>query len=275
MDDDTLLEDSQKKIFVSLIHSDASKSGKVQFLRKNITQIQKDTGISRSHLSKTLKKMRQNGWLRSQKEGRSVKYRVSPDFEEAAEKQASKQREIEQIEATELAEIKKFDDSLDQIPLRAMIYGYPKSEENILTEKIQLERNEGTVIDILKEIISKICDKRVPILRQNLEDEYNAKLQELPDQESSKLLENHKEAVINFLTEAFLKKETILSSWLADGNVEEEIPEILSYMSDSKPETYEDLIEDEEAENFVQEMARYAYKEGKDKIMLTVSEGDL
>lgn len=274
MNDDTFLEDSQKKIFVSLTHSNASKPG-VQFIRKNITQIQEDTGISRSHLSKTLKRMKQNGWLKSQEQGRSVKYRVSPDFEEAAEKEASKQRDKEKIESTELAEMKEFEDSLDQIPLKAIIYGHPETEENILSEKIQLDRDEGTVTDILKEVMSKIYEKRVPILKEKLEERYAANMKEVKDQDSLKILEKHRKPILDFLTEAFLEKENVLSSWLADGSIEEEAPEILSYMSDSNPETYEVLKEDDGAEKFVQEMARYAHREGREKMMLTLLESDL
>jgi DNA-binding MarR family transcriptional regulator len=274
MNDDTLLEDSQKKIFVSLTHSNTHKPG-LQFLRKNITQIKDDTGLSRSFLSKTLSKMEQNGWLESQKKGRSKKYRVSPDFEEAAEKQASKHRDREKIESTELAETMKFQDSLDQIPLKAAIYGHPKVEENILAEKIQLEKDEGTVTDILKELMSKIYEKRVPILKEKLEEEYATNMQGVQDPESAEILKNYEETILNFLTEAFLEKENLLSSWLADGSNDEDISEIISYMSDSHPEEAEALKEDDEAEKFVQDMARYAQEKGREKMMFTVSEGDL
>lgn len=274
MDDDTLLEESQKKIFVSLTHSNTHKPG-LQFLRKNITQIKDDTGLSRSFLSKTLSKMEQNGWLESQKKGRSKKYRVSPDFEEAAEKQASKQRDKEKIESSELAQTKKFQDSLDQIPLKAAIYGHPNTEDNILSEKIQLEKDEGTVTDIMKELISKIYEKRVPILKERLEEEYTANMKELEDSESAELLKNYEEPILNFLAESFLEKENIISSWLDDGNIDEDISEILSYMSNSHPEEAEALKEDEEAERFVQDMARYAHERGSEKMMVTLLESDL
>lgn len=275
MTDNTLLDDAQKKILVSLTNFDASKSEGMQLLRKNITQIKKDTGVSRSHLSKTLKKMKENGWLESEEQGREVKYRVSPEFELPAEKQANKQRDIEQIESTELAEIRSFVDSLDQIPLRTILYGHPKSEENLLTEKIQIEQDEAMLIDILRELISKIYEKRVPMLEKELEEEYNHKLQSLQGDDALESLKNYQDEILSFLAEAYLEKETVFSSWFSDDGTGDETAHIVSYLSDSRPEAYETVSGNREAEKFIQDMAESAQELGEKKMMLTVSEEEL